>query len=98
MVCLAKGANIRLAAGLAVLTGALIAGSPVRADVPETSGTHNSSPQKSTSQTSAAAKPTPGARKPAATEEAISPRWIGPKWEIKGLTVWVFTPGHFEGR
>ncbi|MFH1558119.1 MAG: hypothetical protein ABII76_25215 [Pseudomonadota bacterium] len=26
----------------------------------------------------------------------LNPRWVPPKWEIKGLVVWVFTPGHFE--
>ncbi len=94
MVRMAKGFDIRLAAGIAVLAAALIAGSPVRADAPE-----KATVQKSASQQSTPAKPAPGARKPvAATEEPISPRWIGPTWEIKGLTVWVFTPGHFEGR
>ncbi len=26
----------------------------------------------------------------------LSPRWVAPRVEMKGLVVWVFTPGHFQ--
>lgn len=26
----------------------------------------------------------------------FNPRWVAPKVQVKGLLVWVFTPGHFQ--
>lgn len=87
MVLMAKVSSFRLGVAVALLTGAIaLPGAPARADAPE----------KATPARPTASKATPA--KTPATDETISPRWIGPKWEIKGLTVWVFTPGHFEGR
>lgn len=36
----------------------------------------------------------PAAEVPSAAP--FNPRWVAPKAQIKGLVVWVFTPGHFQ--
>lgn len=97
MVLMPHRSDMRRWAGRAVLAAALAAlGGQAHADAPETTTPQKTQAQKTPAQKTAPAKTATG--KPAPTEDAISPRWIGPKWEIKGLTVWVFTPGHFEGR
>lgn len=98
MALVARGSDLRRWAGIAMLAaGWVCCGSLARADVPEIAPSAKARPPKT-----AAAKAPPKAatdmRKPAPPQDAISPRWIGPTWEIKGLTVWVFKPGHFEGR
>ena len=40
-----------------------------------------------------------GAQGPGASEASaapFNPRWVAPNVQIKGLTVFVFTPGHFQ--
>ncbi|MFG1461638.1 hypothetical protein V5F77_01970 [Xanthobacter sp. DSM 24535] len=44
----------------------------------------------------ATAKAKPHRQVQAEASAPLSPRWVPPKWEIKGLVVWVFTPGHFQ--
>lgn len=36
----------------------------------------------------------PAAEGPSAAR--FNPRWVAPKVQVKGLVVWVFTPGHFQ--
>lgn len=36
----------------------------------------------------------PAAEGPSAAP--FNPRWVAPKVQMKGLVVWVFTPGHFQ--
>lgn len=85
MASVAEVRNPRMWLGIAFLAATLaMPGGPVRADAPE-----KAAPTKAA---------TAATRKTSPQDEVISPRWIGPKWEIKGLTIWVFTPGHFEGR
>ncbi len=40
-------------------------------------------------------------KKPAKTADAVqpaplNPKWVVGNWKISGLTVWTYTPGHFQ--
>lgn len=60
----------------------------------EASVANGQPPRSSTAKTQPKATPK-GALK---TQEAapFNPRWVAPKVQMKGLVVWVFTPGHFQ--
>ena len=58
------------------------------------------SPARAANASATTTRPAHGATAlPAAAKTSaapFNPRWVAPKVQMKGLVVWVFTPGHFQ--